>query len=221
MGSVRIGPLCPGLVPDSDFFSIGSCLACFAYSSLAKRSDRRAAVAGAVVAAEAIVYALNGLRCPLTDLAERLESERGSVADIYLPRWIEAHLPEITGRIFAGATILHARNVLESRRLAETLATNGPPQQGGRSHEPSRCPGCGYRPAVPRSRDRPSREASSGHQVAEWHALDRREHARDSRECSTADDRSRWSRPRPPPARGSPRPGMPSGSAAALVVGNG
>jgi hypothetical protein len=51
------------------FFSIGSCLAYFAYSSLAKRSDRRAAIAGAVVTGETIVYALNGFRCPLTSLA--------------------------------------------------------------------------------------------------------------------------------------------------------
>lgn len=112
------------------FFSIGSCLAYFAYSSLAKRSDRRAAVAGAVVTGETIVYALNGFRCPLTSLAERLGSEHGSVADINLPPWIEAHLPEITGPIFAGAVLLHARNILRSRRehstaLPEIVPANG------------------------------------------------------------------------------------------------
>lgn len=98
------------------FLSIGSCLGYFAYSSLTKRSNRRAAVAGVVVTGEAFVYALNGFRCPLTDLAERLGSEHGSVADIYLPRWIEEHLPYITGPIFAGALMLHARNILRSRR---------------------------------------------------------------------------------------------------------
>lgn len=98
------------------FFGIGSCLGYFAYSGLARRSDRRAAIAGVVVTGEALVYALNGFRCPLTDLAERLGSERGSVADIYLPHWIEAHLPEITGPIFAGAVMSHARNILESGR---------------------------------------------------------------------------------------------------------
>ena len=98
------------------FFSIGSCLAYFAYSSLARRSDRRAAVAGAVVTGETIVYALNGFRCPLTSLAERLGSEHGSVADIYLPPCVEEHLPAITGPIFAGAMLLHARNILRSRR---------------------------------------------------------------------------------------------------------
>jgi hypothetical protein len=97
-------------------FSIGSCLGYLAYSGLTKRSDRRAAIAGAVVTGEALVYAANGFRCPLTDLAERLGSEHASVADIYLPRWLEAHLPQITGPIFAGALVLHARNLIESRR---------------------------------------------------------------------------------------------------------
>jgi hypothetical protein len=108
------------------FFSIGSCLAYFAYSALARRSDRRAAIAGAVVTGEALVYALNGFRCPSTDLAERLGSEHGAVADIYLPHWIEANLPYFTGPIFAGAAMLHARNILESRRQRHA-AVNAPP----------------------------------------------------------------------------------------------
>ena len=65
------------------------------------------------------MYAANGFRCPLTDVAERLGSKHGSVADIYLPRWIESHLPFITGPIFAAALILHAKNVIASRRASE------------------------------------------------------------------------------------------------------
>jgi hypothetical protein len=69
-----------------------------------------------VVTGEALVYAVNGFRCPLTDLAERLGSEHASVADIYLPRWLESHLPQTIGPIFAAAMVLHARNIIESRR---------------------------------------------------------------------------------------------------------
>jgi hypothetical protein len=105
----RLGLVTIKTVHTIAFFSIGSCLGYLAYSGLAKRSDRRAAIAGAVVTGEALVYAANGFRCPLTDLAERLGSEHGSVADIYLPRWLESHLPQITGPIFAGALVLHAR----------------------------------------------------------------------------------------------------------------
>src|SRR5512132_1730033 len=139
------------------FFSIGSCLAYFAFSALTRRSDRRAAIAGAVVTGETLVYALNGFRCPLTDLAERLGSEHGSVADIYLPHWIEAHLPEITGPIFAGAVMLHARNILNSRALARLHAFEHDPfVWGTHDTEVGCCELVVRRPADPSIGDRPS-----------------------------------------------------------------
>ena len=55
----------------------------------------------------------------MTDVAERLGSKHESVADIYLPRWIESHLPYITGPIFAAALIAHAKNLIASRRASE------------------------------------------------------------------------------------------------------
>ena len=68
----RAGLVTVKLVHTAAFFSIGSCLVYLAYSGLTRRSDRRAAIAGAVVTGEALVYAANGFRCPLTDVAERL-----------------------------------------------------------------------------------------------------------------------------------------------------
>ena len=112
----RLGLAAVKTVHTIAFFGIGSCLGYLAYSGLARRSDRRADVAAAVVSGEALIYAANGFRCPLTGLAERLGSEHASVADIYLPRWLESHLPQITGPVFAGALVLHARNLIESRR---------------------------------------------------------------------------------------------------------
>jgi hypothetical protein len=44
---------------------------------------------------ETLVFAGNGFRCPLTQVAERLGAERGSVTDIYLPRWFARNLPAI------------------------------------------------------------------------------------------------------------------------------
>lgn len=93
------------------FLGIGACLAYFFVSGVRGRSGRRAALAGAVVAAEAAIYAGNGWRCPLTGVAEGLGAERGSVSDIYLPTWLADHLAEITSPIFAIALALHARNV--------------------------------------------------------------------------------------------------------------
>jgi hypothetical protein len=103
------------VVHTAAFFSIGACLVQFAYAALRGRSDHRAAFTGGVVTVEALVYAANGFRCPLTTVAERLGAEHGSVADIYLPRWLEQHLPLVTGPAFGAALVLHAANVLRRR----------------------------------------------------------------------------------------------------------
>ncbi len=93
------------------FFGLGASLAYFFWSGLRGRSDRRAAIAGAAVAAEALIFVGNGWRCPLTSVAEDLGAESGSVSDIYLPRPVRENLPFITGPIFAVALLLHARNL--------------------------------------------------------------------------------------------------------------
>lgn len=65
------------------------------YAGFARRTDRRAAIAAAVVGGETLIFAANGFRCPLTDVAETLGAESGSVTDIYLPRWLAHNLPAI------------------------------------------------------------------------------------------------------------------------------
>ena len=53
------------------WLSIQSCVVCVLGAGLAGRSDRSVAIAGAVVACESMmIFAANGFRCPLTDLAE-------------------------------------------------------------------------------------------------------------------------------------------------------
>jgi hypothetical protein len=61
----RLGLVAVKTVHTMAFFSIGSCLGYLAYSGLARRSDRRAVIAGAVVTGEALVYAGNGFRLPV------------------------------------------------------------------------------------------------------------------------------------------------------------
>src|SRR5204862_460849 len=68
------------------WFSIEACMVYVLYAGFTRRSDRRAGTAAGVVAAETLIYAGNGFRCPLTQVAERLGAEDGSVTDIYLPR---------------------------------------------------------------------------------------------------------------------------------------
>jgi hypothetical protein len=98
------------------WFSIESCMVYLLYAGFARRSDRRAAIAGAVVAAESLVFAANGFRCPLTDIARRLGDEHGSVTDIYLPAWFAHSLPAIHAPLVVAAVFLHARNLRSKPR---------------------------------------------------------------------------------------------------------
>ncbi len=85
------------------------------YAGFAGRSDRRAGVAAAVVTSESLIFVGNGLRCPMTQLAERIGAEKGSVTDIYLPDWFARNLPAIHVPLILLAVLLHARN-LRGRR---------------------------------------------------------------------------------------------------------
>jgi len=60
-----------------------------------KAPDRRVAIAAAVVGSGSLAFAANGFRCPLTQVAERIDAERGSVTDTNLPRWFADTLPAI------------------------------------------------------------------------------------------------------------------------------
>ena len=54
----------------------------------------------ALIAAECIALALNGGRCPLTDLAARFTTDRAANFDIYLPQWLAQHNKTIFGALF-------------------------------------------------------------------------------------------------------------------------
>jgi hypothetical protein len=86
------------------------------YAGLKGRPDRRAAIAAAVVAGESLIFAANGFRCPLTDLAEQLGAERGSVTDVYLPRWFARNLPAIHVPLLLLAVLLHRKNIAAGMR---------------------------------------------------------------------------------------------------------
>jgi hypothetical protein len=89
------------------WFSIESCMLYVLYTGFTGRSGWRPAVAAGVVAGESLIFAANGSRCPLTDLAERLGAERGSVTDIYLPHWFARNLPAIHVPLILLAAFLH------------------------------------------------------------------------------------------------------------------
>ena len=100
------------------WFSIESCMVYLLYAGFANRTDRRAAIAAIVVGGESLIFAANGFRCPLTDVAESLGDENGSVTDIYLPHWFAHNLPAIHVPLLLLATYLHGRNLRRQRRAA-------------------------------------------------------------------------------------------------------
>jgi hypothetical protein len=99
------------LVHTLAWFSIESCMVYVLWAGFTRQSDRRAGIAAAVVAGESLVFAANGFRCPLTQIAEHAGAERGSVTDIYLPRWFAHNLPAIHVPLIALAGYLHTRNL--------------------------------------------------------------------------------------------------------------
>jgi hypothetical protein len=99
------------LVHTLAWFSIESCMVYVLWAGFRRQSDRRAAIAAGVVGSESLVFAANGFRCPLTQVAERVGAERGSVTDIYLPRWFARNLPAIHVPLILLAGYLHRRNL--------------------------------------------------------------------------------------------------------------
>jgi len=98
------------------WLSIESCMAYVLYAGAARRTHRRAALAGAVVAGETLIFAANGFRCPLTQLAENFGAADGSVTDIWLPRWFARNLPAIHVPLLAAAAYLNGRNLRNQHR---------------------------------------------------------------------------------------------------------
>jgi hypothetical protein len=115
------------LVHTTAWFAIESCFTYVLYSGLAKRSDRRSALAGGVVAVECLVFAANGFRCPLTEVAESFGADHGSVTDIFLPRWFARNLPAIHVPLLVLAVVLHVRNLRHARAVSRRRAGGSGP----------------------------------------------------------------------------------------------
>jgi hypothetical protein len=104
------------VVHTAAWFSIESCVVYLLWAGATHRTDRRAGAAAAVVAAECLVFAGAGFRCPLTGLAERAGATSGSVTDIYLPAWFARNLPAIHVPLLVLIGWLHGRT-LNRRRV--------------------------------------------------------------------------------------------------------
>jgi hypothetical protein len=69
------------------------------------RQFRSAAILTGIVLLECGVLAVNGGRCPLTDLAARFTNDRAHNFDIYLPNWLAEHNKVIFGVLFVASEL--------------------------------------------------------------------------------------------------------------------
>ena len=82
------------------------------------RRYRWAAIITAVILLECAVLALNGGRCPLTDLAARFTDNRANNFDIYLPNWLAQHNKVIFGGLFIAGEVVVLSCWIRERRTA-------------------------------------------------------------------------------------------------------
>jgi hypothetical protein len=94
------------------FWLLSACVVYTLFSGLANRVTAWTWVAVACIALEGVVLVAFGWICPLTLLAERLGAVRGSVVDIFLPKWFADRIFPICGTTFAVGLILVVARLL-------------------------------------------------------------------------------------------------------------
>ncbi|HET8644295.1 MAG TPA: hypothetical protein VFO85_02325 [Vicinamibacteria bacterium] len=94
------------------FWILSACVVYALFSGLADRITIWTWIAVAAILVESVVLVAAGWTCPLTILAERRGAERGSVADIFLPKWFADRIFPVCGTTYAVALILIAWRVL-------------------------------------------------------------------------------------------------------------
>lgn len=88
------------------FWMLSLCVVYALASGLADRITVWTWVAVGLVAVESVVLVAFGWTCPLTILAERLGDGHGSVADIFLPRWLADRIFPVCGTAYAIALVV-------------------------------------------------------------------------------------------------------------------
>jgi hypothetical protein len=84
-----------------------------------KRRWKWVALLLGMVLVECAVLALNGMRCPLTDVAARYTTNRADNFDIYLPLWLARNNKLIFGTLFT-AEMLWVGWIAMKRRIAQS-----------------------------------------------------------------------------------------------------
>lgn len=88
------------------FFLIGICTVYVFVAAAMDQITTLTWIAFAVAVVEIVALIFNDWRCPLTDLAEQHGAEVGSVADLFLPKWLSDYLFTIFRIVFSITCLL-------------------------------------------------------------------------------------------------------------------
>lgn len=88
------------------FWFLSACVLYALFSGMADHITTWTWIAVGLVLLESVVLAASGWTCPLTILTERLGAVRGSVADIFLPKWFADQIFPICGTTYGVALLL-------------------------------------------------------------------------------------------------------------------
>lgn len=85
--SALVGPLIVGIkaLHTFIFLVLLACVVDITQASIRGTFGRRSQIALGAVAVEGAIFAMNGRKCPLTEMVEDLGAEKGQVTDIFLP----------------------------------------------------------------------------------------------------------------------------------------
>ncbi len=100
------------LVHSLIFWVLSACVGYTVYSAITGRIGAWTWVAMGLLLAESVTLAAAGWTCPLTILAERQGALKGSVTDIFLPKWFADRIFPVCGTLWVGAVVVIAVRML-------------------------------------------------------------------------------------------------------------
>lgn len=103
---VKVSILRIKLVHTVVFWLLSVCVGYALFSGMANRITTWTWVAVSLLFLESVVLVVSGWTCPLTILAERQGAVRGSVADIFLPKWFADRIFPVCGTAYGIALVL-------------------------------------------------------------------------------------------------------------------
>jgi hypothetical protein len=94
------------------FWILSLCTVYVLFSGVADRITMWTWIAVILLLVESVVLVVSGWTCPLTILAERQGALKGSVTDIFLPKWLADRIFPICGTMYGVALVLILWRVL-------------------------------------------------------------------------------------------------------------